>query len=73
MNGPDAKAAYDRYEVPGPGRVVFQAAFANVNPRAVVEYSEYPGRPHFTAGAHGLEEVADHALDWSIRHAGAAP
>ena len=30
----DAAAAYDRYEVPGPGRPLFQAAFANFNPKA---------------------------------------
>ena len=33
----EAKAAYDRYQVPGPGRVIFQAAFANLNPRAVAK------------------------------------
>jgi alpha-beta hydrolase superfamily lysophospholipase len=114
MNEADSKAAYDRYEVPGPGRVLFQAGFANFNPnaatkldvrkddrapllvignsadhtvpasvskeaahrlgksRAVVEYKEFPGRPHFTAGAPGWEDVADYALDWAMRHAGAA-
>jgi alpha-beta hydrolase superfamily lysophospholipase len=108
----EAKAAYDRYEVPGPGRVLFQAAFANFNPRAVtkvdfrkddrppllvmgndqdhtvpasvskdaakrlgkskavVDYKEFAGRPHFTAGAPGWEEVADYALDWANRHTG---
>jgi pimeloyl-ACP methyl ester carboxylesterase len=35
MNDADAKAAYARYQVPGPGRVLFQAAFANFNPHAV--------------------------------------
>lgn len=30
----EANAAYDRYQVPGPGRLIFQAAFANINPRA---------------------------------------
>jgi pimeloyl-ACP methyl ester carboxylesterase len=111
MSDEEAKAAYDRYEVPGPGRVIFQAAFANFNPRAatkvdfhkddrppllivgndqdhtvpaslsreaakrlgkskaVVEYKEYAGRPHFTAGAPGWEEVADYALDWATRQA----
>jgi pimeloyl-ACP methyl ester carboxylesterase len=109
----EAKAAYDRYQVPGPGRVIFQAAFANFNPRAVtkvdfhnderppllvmgndkdhtvpasvskeaakrlgkskavVDYKEFAGRPHFTAGAPGWEEVADYALDWANRHTGA--
>src|SRR5437588_669476 len=34
MNDEQAQAAYERYEVPGPGRVIFQAAFANFAPRA---------------------------------------
>jgi pimeloyl-ACP methyl ester carboxylesterase len=110
----EARAAYDRYQVPGPGRVIFQAAFANLNPRAatkvdfekddrppllvigndkdhtvpasvskeaakrlgkskaVVDYKEFAGRPHFTAGAPGWEAVADYALDWAIRHTGGA-
>jgi pimeloyl-ACP methyl ester carboxylesterase len=109
----EAKAAYDRYQVPGPGRVIFQAAFANFNPRAVtkvdfskddrpsllvmgndkdhtvpasvskeaakrlgksqavVDYKEFAGRPHFTAGAPGWEEVADYAIEWANRHTGA--
>ena len=113
MGDREARAAYDRYQVPGPGRVIFQAAFANFNPsaatkvdfhkddrapllvvgndkdhtvpasvskeaaqrlgksRAFVDYKEFAGRPHFTAGAPGWEEVADYALDWSTRHAGA--
>jgi pimeloyl-ACP methyl ester carboxylesterase len=110
MGEAEAKAAYDRYEVPGPGRVLFQAAFANFNPRAatkvdfhkddrapllvvgndqdhtvpasvskeaakrlgkskaVVDYKEFAGRPHFTAGAPGWEDVADYALDWATSH-----
>ena len=113
MSEADAKAAYDRYQVPGPGRVIFQAAFANFNPRAatkvdfdkddrppllvigndkdhtvpasvsreaatrlgksnaVVDYKEFAGRPHFTAGAPGWEQVADYALEWANRHTGA--
>src|SRR3954451_1032306 len=34
MNDADAEAAYTRYYVPAPGRVVYQAAFANLNPHA---------------------------------------
>jgi alpha-beta hydrolase superfamily lysophospholipase len=113
MNDADAEAAYERYYVPAPGRVVYQAVFANVNPHAVtkvdfhkddrppllvmgndqdhtipasvskeaakrlakskalVEYREYAGRPHFTAGAPGWEAVADDALDWANRHVAA--
>src|SRR3954463_14546342 len=37
MNHADAQAAYERYYVPAPGRVVFQAAFANLNPHAVTK------------------------------------
>ncbi len=113
MNDADAQAAYERYYVPCPGRVIFEAAFANVNPRAVtkvdfhkddrppilvigntedhtvpaavsreaakrlaksravVDYKEFAGRPHFTAGAPGWEAVADYALEWANAHTGA--
>jgi alpha-beta hydrolase superfamily lysophospholipase len=113
MNEEDSRAAYQRYAVAAPGRVAFQAAFANVNPRAVtrvdfhkddrppllvigntedhtipasvskeaakrlgksnavVQYKEFVGRPHFTAGAPGWEAVADYALDWANRHTSA--
>jgi pimeloyl-ACP methyl ester carboxylesterase len=112
MNDADAEAAYERYYVPAPGRVIFQASFANLNPhavtkvafhkddrppllvmgndqdqtipasvskeaakrlgksKAVVDYKEFAGRPHFPA-APGWEAVADYALDWSNRHVAA--
>src|SRR4051794_11620855 len=114
MNDADAEAAYERYSVAAPGRVIFQAALANLNPhavtrvdfhkddrppllvmgndqdqtipasvsrsaakllgrsKAVVEYQEFVGRPHFTVGAPGWEAVADYALDWANRHVSAA-
>ena len=34
MPGDEAEAVYDRFQVPGPGRMIFQAALANFNPRA---------------------------------------
>ena len=112
MTETESQAAYDRYQVPGPGRVLFQAGFANFSPnaptkvdfhkddrapllvmgndqdhtvpasvskeaatrlgksKAIVDYREFAGRPHFTAGAPGWEDVADQALDWATRHAG---
>jgi alpha-beta hydrolase superfamily lysophospholipase len=110
----EARAAYERHEVPGPGRPIFQTAVANLNPRAptradfhkddrppllvvgngedntipasvskeaagrlgksqaVVEYEEFAGRPHFTAGAPGWEQVADYSLDWADGRAAAS-
>lgn len=40
--------------------------------RAVTEYKEFPGRSHYTVGQEGWEEVADYALQWGVRNAGAA-
>src|SRR3954465_9873153 len=113
MNDADAEAAYARYYVPAPGRVIYQASLANLNPhagtkadfhraapppllvmgndkdqtipasvsreaakrlgksKAVVEYKEFTGRPHFPA-APGWEAVADYALEWANRHVGAS-
>jgi hypothetical protein len=39
--------------------------------KAVVDYKEFAGRPHFTSGAPGWEAVADYALDWANRHVAA--
>jgi pimeloyl-ACP methyl ester carboxylesterase len=36
---------------------------------SITEFMEFPGRPHFP-GAPGWEEVADHALNWAMEHAG---
>jgi alpha-beta hydrolase superfamily lysophospholipase len=36
MNDEDAQAAFERYAVPGPGRVLFEGAFANFNPRTAL-------------------------------------
>ena len=39
------------------------------NTKVHTEVKEYPGRSHFMPGQHGWEEVADYALDWSVKHA----
>ncbi|MFI2362940.1 alpha/beta hydrolase [Promicromonospora sp. NPDC019610] len=36
---------------------------------AVTEYFEFEGRDHWTCGAEGWQEVADHALTWAQEHA----
>ncbi|TDE10127.1 alpha/beta hydrolase [Jiangella asiatica] len=36
---------------------------------ALTEYYEFEGRDHFTCGAPGWEQVADHALAWATEHA----
>jgi len=36
--------------------------------KAITEFKEFPGRPHFP-GAPGWEEVADYALTWAMEHA----
>lgn len=37
---------------------------------AVTEIFEFEGRDHWTCAAPGWEAVADHALEWALRHAG---
>jgi pimeloyl-ACP methyl ester carboxylesterase len=40
---------------------------------AVTDYYEFEDRDHWTCGAPGWEAVADHALDWALRHAASRP
>jgi pimeloyl-ACP methyl ester carboxylesterase len=39
--------------------------------KALTEFKEFPGRPHFP-GAPGWEEIADYALEWATRNAAPA-
>ena len=34
----------------------------------LTEYHEFPGRSHWTCAEPGWEAVADHALDWALKH-----
>ncbi|MEO3869521.1 alpha/beta hydrolase [Nonomuraea sp. B12E4] len=38
--------------------------------KTITEVVEYPGRCHLMPAEKGWEEIADHALDWALRHAG---
>ena len=53
-----------------PASVSKEAATRLGKSKAVVDYKQFAGRPHF-AGAPGWEAVADYALDWADRHTGA--
>lgn len=59
LTGKESNAVYDRYCIPGTGRVLFQAAFANVNPRAAtrVEFRR-PERAPILMIAGGKDHVS---------------
>ena len=65
----ESAAAYERYAVPGPGRVLFQAALANFNPRAAthVDYRNDDRAPLlFIAGGE------DHVIPAKVNEANAS-
>lgn len=43
MPEPEARKAYERYAIPGPGRPVFQVAFANLTPHAATTVDRHNG------------------------------
>lgn len=62
----EAKALYDTYVVPAPGRPLFQAAVANVNPRTELKVDTMqPNRGPLLI----IDGEKDHIVPWAIAHA----
>ena len=68
MGDEDTRAAYERYHVPGPGRVLFQAGLANFNPDAVtkVDFHREDRAPLLIIG-----NTKDHTVPASVSKAAA--
>jgi pimeloyl-ACP methyl ester carboxylesterase len=66
MSSDEARPIYERYAVPGPGRVLFQGAFANFNPRtpARVDFRNDDRAPLLLI-AGGADHVVPAAVDES--------
>ena len=64
MSDEESKAAYERYAVPGPGRVLWEAAFANFNPRTPLQLDfKNENRAPLLLIAGGSDHVVPAAVD----------
>jgi pimeloyl-ACP methyl ester carboxylesterase len=66
MSDEDSVTAYERYAVPGPGRVLWQAAFANFNPRATTRVDFRKDRAPLLLIAGGDDHIVPAAVDKSM-------
>jgi pimeloyl-ACP methyl ester carboxylesterase len=67
MTDDESRAAYERYAVPGPGRPLFQAAFANFNPHAPSKIDfENEGRAPLLVIAGTSDHVSPPAINRTI-------
>jgi alpha-beta hydrolase superfamily lysophospholipase len=64
MNDDEARAAFERYAIPGPGRVLFEGAFANFNPRTALKLDfENEDRAPLLLIAGGADHIVPPSID----------
>jgi pimeloyl-ACP methyl ester carboxylesterase len=66
LSDADAKAAYERYAAPGPGRVLFQGALVNFNPHSPAAVDFKRDRAPLLLIAGGSDNLAPAVIDRSM-------